>query len=64
MALNTFERDTLEEIKARVMAKQPVAGWEKQMVLDLLRREGRQVDRRVIERARNSGFNVNGINTI
>ena len=64
MALNTFERDTLEEIKARVMAKQPVADWEKQMVLDLLRREGRQVDRRVIERARNSGFNVNGINTI
>ena len=64
MALNTFERDTLAEIKARVMAKQPVADWEKQMVLDLLRREGRQVDRRVIERARNSGFNVNGINTI
>ena len=64
MALNTFERDTLAEIKARVMAKQPVADWEKQMVLDLLRREGAQVDTRVIERARNSGFNVNGINTI
>lgn len=64
MALNTFERDTLVEIKARVMAKQPVADWERQIILDLLRREGAQVDPQVIERARNSGFNVNGINTI
>ena len=64
MALNTFERDTLVEIKARVMAKRPVADWERQMVLDLLRRERAQEDPQVIERARNSRYNVDGINTI
>ena len=38
--LNTFERDTIVEIKTRVLNKQPVADWEKEMVLNLLRREG------------------------
>ena len=64
MALNTFERDTIAEIKARVMAKQPVADWEKQMVLDLLKREALAVDPRVVARARADGFNVSGIVTI
>lgn len=62
--LNTFERDTLAEIKARALAKQPVADWEKQLVLDLLRREGGRVDAGVLERARNSGFDTTGIQPI
>ena len=62
--LNTFEMDTIREIKARVANKQPVADWEKQMVLDLLRREGGVVRADVVERARNSGFNVEGIKTL
>jgi hypothetical protein len=61
MALNTFERDTLAEIKARVMARKPVADWEKQMVLDLLKREQLAVDPRVIARAAADGFNVTGV---
>lgn len=62
--LNSFEIDTIREIKARVANKQPVAAWEKQMILDLLRREGKVVRADVIERARNSGFNVAGIKTL
>jgi hypothetical protein len=62
--LNTFEMDTIAEIKARVANKQHVADWEKQMVLDLLRREGRAVRADVVERARRSGFNVEGIKTL
>ena len=62
--LNTFEMDTIAEIKARVLAKRPVADWEKQLILDLLRREGRGVNAAVLERAKNSGFNVEGIKTI
>jgi hypothetical protein len=61
--LNTWEMDTIREIKARVVRKQPVADWEKQLVLDLLRREGEVVRQDVIDRARNSGFNVQGIKT-
>ena len=62
--INTFERDTIAEIKARVMARQPVADWEKQMVLNLLRREGGVVRKEVLERAKNSGFNIEGIKTL
>jgi hypothetical protein len=62
--INTFERDTLAEIKARVLAKQPVADWEKQLVLDLLRREGEVVPAAILARARNSGFNTDGIKTL
>ena len=62
--INTFERDTIAEIKARVKAKQPVADWEKQLVLDLLRREGCGVRADVLERARNSGFNTQGIEAL
>ena len=62
--LNTYEMDTIAEIKARVLAKQPVSDREKQLVLDLLRREGRAVRQEVIDRARNSGFNVEGIKAL
>lgn len=62
--LNTFEMDTIAEIKARVVNKQHVSDWEKQLVLDLLRREGRGIRADVLERARNSGFNVEGIKTL
>ena len=62
--LNTYEMDTLAEIKARVLNRQPVSDREKQLVLDLLRREGRGVRAEVIEKARNSGFNVAGIKAV
>ena len=64
MALNTWERDTLAEIKARVLAKQPVSQREKQLVLDLLKREQLAVDPRVVERAANEGLNVSGVVTL
>ena len=62
--LNTYEMDTIAEIKARVLAKQPVSDREKQLMLDLVRREGLGVRSEVIQRARNSGFNIQGIKTL
>lgn len=59
--LNTYERDTLAEIKARVLAKQPVSQREKQLVLDLLKREQLAVKASVIAAAKNSGLDVTGI---
>ena len=59
--LNDFEMNTIREIKARVLAKQPVAGWEKQMLLDLLKREGRGMSKASVDAARTQGFNVDGI---
>ena len=64
MALNTFERDTLAEIKARVLAKQPVSQREKQLVLDLLRREQLAVDPRVVQRAASEGLDTRGVLTV
>lgn len=64
MALNTWEKDTLAEIKARVLAKQPVSAREKQLVLDLLKREGLAVNAAVVQRAANEGLNVSGIATL
>lgn len=64
MALNTWERDTLAEIKSRALKKQYVSSREKQLVLDLLKREKLAVDSRVIERAAADGFNVAGIATL
>lgn len=61
--MNSFERDTVVEIKARVQAGRPVADWEKQLVLNLLRREGCVVRQEVVERARAQGFDVEGIQT-
>ena len=64
MALNTWERDTLAEIKARVLAKQPVSQREKQLVLDLLKREQLAVSAAVVQRAANEGLNVSGVVTL
>ena len=60
--LNSFEIDTIREIKARVSAGQPVANWEKQLVLDLLRREGLPLTQQALNNARAGGFDVKGIN--
>ena len=62
--MNTFERDTIAEIKARVQNRQPVADWEKQMVLDLLKREGLAIREDVLRAAKNSGFNTEGIKAL
>jgi hypothetical protein len=62
--LNTFERDTIAEIKARVLAKQPVADWEKQMLLDLLKREGRGMSAAAVAAAQKQGFNTTGIKAL
>lgn len=63
MALNTWEKDTLAEIKGRVLRGEKVSQREKQMVLDLLKREGLAVRAAVVERAANEGLNVAGIVT-
>ena len=61
--LNEFETNTIREIKARVAAGQPVTDWEKQMVLDLLRREGVTLPQSAINNAQARGFDVKGIKT-
>jgi hypothetical protein len=61
--MTSFERNTIAEIKARLAAGQPIAAWEKQMVLDLLRREGGVMSRVSKALAANEGFNVDGIKT-
>jgi hypothetical protein len=62
--LNSFERDTIAEIKARVLAKKPVADWEKQMLLDLLRREGQGMSSAAIAAAQRQGFSTEGIKAL
>lgn len=62
--MNTFERDTLAEIKARVRTGQPVARWEKQMVLDLLRREGVALTPLAYANAVKEGLNVEGVRVL
>lgn len=62
--ITAFEWDTIAEIKARVLARKPVADWEKQMVLDMLKRGGGAVRADVIRAAKNSGFNVEGIKAL
>ena len=64
MALNTWEKDTLAEIKGRVLAKQPVSQREKQLVLDLLKREQLSVRADVVQRAANEGLDTRGILTV
>lgn len=63
MALNTWERDTLAEIKSRVLRGEHVSQLEKQMVLNLLKRERLVVRAEVVARAAAEGFNVQGIAT-
>ncbi len=62
--LNTFEMDTIAEIKARVLAKQAVADWEKQMLLDLLKREGRGMSAAAVAAAQKQGFDTTGIKAL
>lgn len=64
MALNTWERDTLAEIKGRVLRGEKVSQREKQLVLDLLKREQLAVNAAVIKRAANEGLDVQGIATL
>lgn len=61
MALNTWERDTLAEIKSRVLNGRPVTQLEKQMVLNLLKREQLTVRAEVVALAAAEGLNVQGI---
>ena len=63
MSLNTYERDTLAEIKARTLRGEHVSLREKQLVLDLLKREQLAVNAVVVQRAANEGLNVQGIVT-
>ena len=53
----------MKDIKKRALAKQPVADWEKQFMLDLAVREQAPVRAVVAQRAKNSGFNTTGIKT-
>ncbi len=61
--LSTWERDFLADIKARVMAKQPVSAREKQIVLDLLRRTGVGMSAAAKANAEKEGFSTAGIKT-
>ena len=61
MALNAYEKDTLAEIKARVLANQPVSAYEKQLVLDLYRRSRQPVAAAVLQLAARKGFDTTGI---
>ena len=62
--LDILEMATIKSIKSRVMKKQYVSPAEKQLVLDLLKREQLAVRAEVVQRAANSGFNVEGIKTL
>lgn len=62
--LNSFERDTIAEVKALVLAKQPVPQWQKQLMLDLLRREGLALTAKAIDEARRDGLNVEGVKAL
>ena len=62
--LNSFEMDTIREIKTRVINKQPVADWEKQMLLDLLKREGVGLSPAAILNALKQGFDTKGIKAL
>ena len=64
MALNTWEKDTLAEIKARALAKQYVSPGEKQFVLDMLVREQLPVNAKVKQRAAAEGYDVAGVLTV
>lgn len=62
--LNSFERDTIAEVKALVLAKQPVPQWQKQLMLDLIRREGLALTAKAIDEARRDGLNVEGVKAL
>lgn len=56
-----FERDYITEIRARVLAGQPVSAREKQVVLDIIRLAGVAVNPAVLEAANRNGFATQGI---
>lgn len=58
MALNTWERNTIAEIKARALAGQPVSQREKQLVLDLYARERVPVNIIALKRAEEQGLDI------
>lgn len=62
--MNTFERDTIAEIKARLKNRQPVALWEKQMILDIVRREGVALTPLALANAVKEGLNVEGVKVL
>ena len=62
--LNSFEMDTIREVKSLVMAKQPVPKWKKQLMLDLIKREGLGLTPKAIDEARKDGLNVEGIKAL
>ena len=61
--MTEFEQNTIAEIKARLKAGQFIAAWEKQLVLDVIRRMDGVMHPAVLEAARAEGFNVSGIKT-
>lgn len=61
--LSDAELAAINDIKNRVLTKRPVEDWEKQYMLDLAMREQVSVRKAVVQRAKNSGFNVKGIKT-
>ncbi len=64
MPLNSFEMDTVREVNARLKNRQPVAHWEKQMILNLLRREGVALTPLAMANAIKEGLNVEGIKVL
>ena len=62
--MNAFERDTIAEIKARLQRRLPVAQWEKQMILDIVRREGVALTPLAHANAVKEGLNVEGIKVL
>ena len=61
--MNGFERDFIAEVKACLKAGRPVSRREKQMVLDILAREGGVMSSAALARAKTEGYNVSGIKT-
>jgi len=64
IALTTWERDFLAEVKARTLAGKSVSAREKQIVLDLLRRENVAISQQARDAAAKEGLDVRGISTI
>lgn len=62
--LSTTERNTIADIKARLVANRPVTTREKQMMLDLVKREGLSLSSKAIDTARKEGLNVDGIKSL
>jgi len=62
--LSVFERNTIVEIRARVLAGQPVSATEKQLVLTIIRNAGKAITTEVAKLAASKGFDITGIKTV